>query len=145
MNRRRSRLARDHAIGVMHCGAGCTLGDIIAETAIFLLAITIAGEAIWAEYIGDYVLALAARHRVPVLRHRADARSVGRQGSVEAAKADVLSLTAFEVGLFGWMALMAFVFFPDPHLHPNTAAYWFLMQIGMADRDSSPPIRSTPG
>ena len=25
-------------------------------------------------------------------------------------------LTFFEVGLFGWMALMAFVFFPAPHL-----------------------------
>lgn len=31
-------------IGVMHCGAGCTLGDIIAETTIFLLGITIAGR-----------------------------------------------------------------------------------------------------
>jgi hypothetical protein len=30
------------------------------------------------------------------------------------------------------MALMAFVFFPAPHhLMPNSAAYWFLMQIGM--------------
>jgi hypothetical protein len=24
------------------------------------------------------------------------------------------------------------VFFPDPHLHPDQPAYWFLMQIGMA-------------
>lgn len=57
--------------------------------------------------------------------------SLGK-GLTEAAKADVLSLTAFEVGLFGWMALMAFVFFPGPHLRPDAAAYWFLMQIGMA-------------
>ncbi len=35
-----------------------------------------------------------------------------RKGLMEATKADVLSLTCFEVGLFGWMALMAFVFFP---------------------------------
>ena len=54
-----------------------------------------------------------------------------RKGIVAAAKADLLSLTAFEVGLFGWMALMAFVFFPDPHLTPNSPVYWFLMQIGM--------------
>ena len=53
-----------------------------------------------------------------------------RKGVVAAAKADVLSLTAFEVGLFGWMAVMSFVLFPSP-LHPDTAAYWFLMQIGM--------------
>ena len=56
-----------------------------------------------------------------------------RKGIVAAAKADILSLTAFEVGLFGWMALMAFVFFPAPHhLHRTSPAYWFLMQIGMA-------------
>jgi hypothetical protein len=119
-------------IGVLHCGAGCTLGDIIAETGIFLLAITIAGQAIWAEFIGDYVLALALGivfqfFAIAPMR----GLSVGK-GLVEAAKADFLSLTAFEVGLFGWMALMAFVFFPGPHLHPDTAAYWFLMQVGMA-------------
>jgi Domain of unknown function (DUF4396) len=50
-----------------------------------------------------------------------------------AAKADFISLTFFEIGLFGWMALMAFAFFPAPHhLMPNSAAYWYFMQIGMA-------------
>jgi hypothetical protein len=47
-----------------------------------------------------------------------------------AIKADTLSLTAFEVGLFGWMALTHFVIF-HPRLEPNQAAYWFMMQIGM--------------
>ncbi|MEU4214144.1 DUF4396 domain-containing protein [Actinoplanes sp. NPDC026623] len=119
-------------VGVMHCGAGCTLGDIVAETGIFLLGITVAGTAIWAEFIGDYVLALAFGI---VFQFFAIVPMRGlsvRKGLLEAAKADVLSLTAFEVGLFAWMALMAFVFFPDPHLRPDSAAYWFLMQIGMA-------------
>jgi hypothetical protein len=35
-----------------------------------------------------------------------------KDGLIAAAKADVISLTAFEVGLFGWMAIMAFVLFP---------------------------------
>lgn len=55
-----------------------------------------------------------------------------KDGMKAAAKADILSLSAFEVGLFGWMALMAFVFFPAPHhLEPNSPVYWFGMQIGM--------------
>jgi hypothetical protein len=55
-----------------------------------------------------------------------------KDGLQAAAKADVISLTFFEVGLFGWMALMAFVFFPAPHpLMTNSAAFWFLMQVGM--------------
>jgi hypothetical protein len=53
------------------------------------------------------------------------------RGRRRAAKADVFSLTAFEVGLFR-MGLMFWVFFPDPHLEPNKASYWFLMQVGMA-------------
>jgi hypothetical protein len=32
-----------------------------------------------------------------------------KDGLIAAAKADFISLTAFEVGLFGWMAIMAFV------------------------------------
>jgi Domain of unknown function (DUF4396) len=42
-----------------------------------------------------------------------------------------LPLTAFEVGLFGWLALMTFVSFPAPHLTPASPVYWFLTQAGM--------------
>jgi hypothetical protein len=48
-----------------------------------------------------------------------------------AAKADFLALSAFEIGLFGWMAIMQLVLFPSPHLPTNSAAFWFLMQAGM--------------
>jgi hypothetical protein len=119
-------------VGVSHCGAGCTLGDVLAEFAVFGLGATIAGEAVYAEMIGDYVAAVALGI---VFQYFAIAPMRGlspRKGLVEAAKADVLSLTAFEVGLFGWMALMSFVVFPAPHhLHPDSPVYWFLMQIGM--------------
>ncbi len=119
------------AIGVSHCGAGCTLGDIIAETAIFVLGIELLGRALWPEMMGDYVAALALGILFQYFAI-APMRGLGvRKGLVVAAKADVLSLTAFEVGLFGWMALMAFVFFPSSPLHPNSPVYWFLMQIGM--------------
>jgi hypothetical protein len=121
------------AIEVSHCGSGCTLGDVIAELVIYALALTVAGYALFAEYIGDYVLALAFGI---VFQYFAIApmRGLGlKDGLIAAARADFISLTFFEIGLFGWMALMAFVFFPAPHhLMPNSAAYWFLMQIGMA-------------
>lgn len=119
------------AVGASHCGAGCTLGDIIAETVVFLAAIKVAQMALPAEYIGDYVLALALGVAFQYFAI-APMRGLGlRKGLINAVKADFLSLTAFEVGLFGWMALMFFVFFPGPHLTPDSAAYWFLMQIGM--------------
>lgn len=119
------------ALGVSHCGAGCTLGDIIAEFAVFGLGVTVAGQALFAEYIGDYVAAVILG---VVFQYFAIAPMRGlslRRGLVEAAKADILSLSAFEVGLFGWMALMVFVFFPGPHLRPDSPVYWFMMQLGM--------------
>jgi hypothetical protein len=120
------------AIEVSHCGSGCTLGDVVAECVIYALALTVAGRALFAEYIGDYLLALAFGI---VFQYFAIApmRGLGLwDGPKAATKADFISLTFFEIGLFGWMALMAFVFFPAPHhLMPNSAAYWFLMQIGM--------------
>jgi hypothetical protein len=120
------------AIEVSHCGAGCTLGDVISEFAIFGLGLTIAGATLGAEYIGDYILALVFGI---IFQYFAIApmRGLGlKDGLIAAAKADFISLTAFEIGLFGWMAVMAFVLFPAPHqLMPSSASYWLLMQVGM--------------
>lgn len=120
------------AIEVSHCGSGCALGDVVSEFAIFWLAITIAGTTLLAEYVGDYVFALAFGILFQYFAI-APMRGLGwRDGLTAAAKANFISLTAFEIGLFGWMAIMAFVLFPAPHkLATNSAAFWFLMQIGM--------------
>lgn len=120
------------AVGVSHCGAGCTLGDIIAEFTVFGAGLTIAGEALWAEYVGDYLLAVLLG---VVFQFFAIApmRGLGlRDGLVAALKADVVSLTAFEVGLFGWMAVMRFVLFTGvDRVRPDSPVYWFGMQLGM--------------
>jgi Domain of unknown function (DUF4396) len=114
-----------------HCGAGCALGDVISEWLLFAAGATIAGVALWPEYIADFVLAFIFGIGfqyfaiVPMRRLRF------RDGVIAALKSDTLSVITFEIGLFGWMALFFFVFFPDPHLTPDHAAYWFLMQIGM--------------
>lgn len=127
------RVPRWVRVGVSstHCGGGCTLGDIVAETLIFALGISLFGATIWASYAFDYAFALAFGIAFQFAAIHAMSRlgfwpTVGR-----AARADVLSLSAFEVGLFTWMGLMFWVFFPDPHLTPNEASYWFLMQVGM--------------
>ena len=119
------------AIEVFHCGSGCVLGDLIGEWTIYALALTFAGHALYAEYIGDYIPAISFGI---LFQYFAIAPMLGlgvRQGLKRAAQADFIALTAFEIGLFGWMALMFFVFFPNPHLKPDHAAYWFLMQVGM--------------
>jgi hypothetical protein len=120
------------AMEVSHCGSGCVLGDVISEFGIFWLALTIAGSTMGAEYAGDYLLALVFGIAFQYFAI-APVRGLGpRDGLIAAAKADFISLTAFEVGLFGWMAVMAYVLFPAPRqLMPNSAAFWLLMQVGM--------------
>jgi len=102
-------------------------------TALYLGAgVTLAGEALFAEYVGDYLIAVLLG-LVFQFFAIAPMRGLGLgEGIAAAAKVDLASLTAFEVGLFGWMALTAFVLFPSPHLHPDSPVYWFMMQIGMA-------------
>lgn len=119
-------------VSVTHCGAGCTLGDVVAEWLVFTLALSIAGVSLWASYLLDYAFAfgLGILFQYLAITQMCELRfgtAIGR-----AVRSDTISLTSFEVGLFGWMALMFFVFFPHPdNLEPNSAAFWFLMQIGM--------------
>lgn len=45
-----------------------------------------------------------------------------------AAKADILSLIFFELGLFAWMAIFQIVIF-DWQLPMTTVTYWWMMQV----------------
>ncbi|WP_432573173.1 DUF4396 domain-containing protein [Kineococcus sp. SYSU DK005] len=119
------------SIGVSHCGAGCTIGDVVAATAVFWLGLSLFGQELFAEYLASFVLAVLLGLAFQYFAI-APMRGLGlREGIVAATKADILSLVAFEVGLFAWMALMRFVLFPEDPLRPDSAAYWFGMQVGM--------------
>lgn len=123
--------ATSACVAVSHCGAGCTLGDILGGWISFAGGFSIAGMSLWPEYLADYVLAFTLGIVFQYFSI-APMRGLGvREGIIAALKADTLSLTAFEIGLFGWMALVQFVFFPVEHLQADHAAYWFLMQVGM--------------
>jgi hypothetical protein len=118
------------AVAATHCGGGCTLGDVVGEWVVYWSAWTIAGAAIWPEYLLDFALAYLLGI-VFQYYSIAPMRGLGfKEGVVAAIKADTLSLLAFEIGLFAWMALSYLVFF-HPHLEPVQPLFWFMMQIGM--------------
>jgi hypothetical protein len=50
------------------------------------------------------------------------------QGLIAAVKIDTLSLLAYEVGMFIWMAVQSRVY---PELRPTSLTYWLMMQIAM--------------
>ena len=120
------------AVSATHCGAGCTLGDIIGEWVVFAGSLTIAGVALWPAYILDFALAYLLGIVFQYFAIKPTSDLTRRQAVWRAIRADTLSLVAFEIGLFGWMALVFFVLFPGPHLTPGNSAYWVMMQVGMA-------------
>lgn len=119
------------AISDSHCGAGCTLGDIISEFSIFGLGFTILGSTLYAEFAGDLLLAWLLGIAFQYFTIKPMRNLSAREGLLAALKSDTLSILTFEIGLFVWMALTFFFFFPSPHLKPTQAGYWFMMQIGM--------------
>lgn len=119
------------AISDSHCGAGCTLGDIVSEFSIFGVGLTILGSTLYAEFAGDLLLAWLLGIAFQYFTIKPMRNLSASQGLLAALKSDTLSILTFEIGLFVWMALTFFVFFPSPHLKPTQAGYWFMMQIGM--------------
>lgn len=119
------------AISASHCGAGCVIGDVIAEFAVFYLGMTMMGAALYASYAADFTLAwiFGIAFQYFVIKPMKHLTPV--QGLIAAIKADTLSIIVFEIGMFAWMALVFFVLFPHPHLMPTEAPYWLMMQIAM--------------
>ncbi|MCF3935658.1 DUF4396 domain-containing protein [Acuticoccus sp. M5D2P5] len=130
------------AKGTLHCGAGCTLGDIVAE----LVALAVPGiavvfgyqlvfsERIFAIWAFDFVLAFAFGIAFQFFTI-APMRGLGLvDGLIAALKADALSLTAWQIGMYGVMALAHFWFFAVVIGVPIDASmpeFWFAMQIAM--------------
>ncbi|HRX86608.1 MAG TPA: DUF4396 domain-containing protein [Phycisphaerae bacterium] len=122
-------------VGASHCGAGCTLGDIVAEWGIFLLALggvtlELFGHGIFAAWVVDYVLALGFGIIFQYFSIKPMKNLSRREGIIAALKADVLSLTAWQVGMYGWMAIAVFAIF-GAEIAKTNPVFWFMMQIAM--------------
>ena len=142
-NKRETPFAVMVANGALHCGSGCTLGDIAAEWLVFAFPVIavwfgwhgIFGDnRIFAVWIVDYIFAYAfgiifQYFTIAPMR----GLSLG-QGLIAAVKADTLSLTAWQIGMYGFMAIAYFVIFRRGFgvtLETDTVEFWFMMQIAM--------------
>ena len=120
------------AVGTSHCGAGCMIADMGTEFAIAAAGLTLFGSVLWAEYTLDFIVAwaLGIVFQYFAIRPMRPKLSVG--GAIWAAiKADTLSILAFQVGMYLFMALVYFKLFTHPHLTPFDPRYWLMMQIAM--------------
>jgi hypothetical protein len=128
--------------GSSHCGAGCMIGDVVAEwTAFWLPTIAvwfgwhrIFAEKTFAVWIPDFALAylfgvIFQYFTIAPMRHL----SVPK-GILAALKADTASITAWQVGMYGLMAVLQFAWFKPTYGHiakVDSFELWFAMQWAM--------------
>ena len=119
------------ALSALHCGAGCTLADIIGETFTCYVPISVGGSLLFGNWIFDFILALVIGIYFQYYAIREmETISVG-SALKRAFKADFFSLTSWQVGMYGWMAIVYFVFFKGEVLDKHSWIFWFMMQIAM--------------
>jgi putative flippase GtrA len=119
------------AIGTSHCAAGCMIADVICDFAIAAEGIRLFGSPLWAEYAIDLAAAWAVGIIFQYFAIKPMRDISTTQGIVAAIKADSLSIAAFQVGMYTWMALTYFFLFPHPHLTAFDPRYWLMMQAAM--------------
>ena len=118
------------AKGTTHCGSGCTLGDIGAELLFHAFPITLFGHRIFGAWLYDFVAAFLLGILFQYFTIKPMRRGSAMDALRDALKADTLSLTAWQVGMYGWMAIATFAIFRR-ELHPTAIPFWFMMQLGM--------------
>ncbi len=130
------------AKGSSHCGAGCTLGDICAEWLVYLVPAiavalgwrTIFPDKIFAVWIVDYVFAFGFGIVFQYFTIKPMRNLSPGEGIVQAVKADTLSLTSWQLGMYGFMAFAHFYVFATligVRLEVASPEFWLMMQIAM--------------
>lgn len=116
--------------GTLHCGAGCSLADLIGPWLFLFMPFLLWGSPVFGEWALDYLLALAIG---VTFQYGGLIGMVPQQGAAlwwRALKVDFLSLSAWQVGMYGWMAFA--IFWLIGPMHPTEPIFWLMMQIAMA-------------
>ncbi|MCF6409381.1 DUF4396 domain-containing protein [Pseudalkalibacillus salsuginis] len=122
-------------VSTSHCSSGCAFGDAVGVPIVAMTGLTIAGSVLFSHYTVEFILAYLFGIFFQVFSIVPMSRKMGheiswKKGLIKAIKADTFALIAFEVGMFGWMAIVHFYLFTEPP-KPDTMTYWFMMQIAM--------------
>lgn len=129
-------------IGTCHCGAGCSLADLIVEWLLFFFPglLVVGGyswlfhDSLFAKFVWAYVVAYLfgvsfQYFAIEPMKH------LGlKKGILEAMKADTLSLTAWQVGMYGMTAFCQLYLFPHwfgARVPVTSPVFWLMMQVAM--------------
>jgi len=97
---------------------------MVGPFAFRALPFTVAGSMVFGEWTMDYIIALLVG-----VTFQYAALSPMPAHLVAPLKVHFLSLSAWQVGMYGWMALVILVWFGP--ISPARIEFWFLMQLAM--------------
>ncbi len=115
----------------LHCGAGCTLADIVGSILLLIIPVSLFGSTLVGGWVFTFILALITGVYFQFVAIKEMSDLPNSTIIVKALKADFLSLTSWQVGMYCWMYLLMFHFeyiTPDSTL---TWKFWFAMQQAM--------------
>ncbi len=115
----------------LHCGAGCTLADIIGYILLLVIPISLFRSTLIGGWVFTFILALITGVYFQFVAIKEMSDLPNSTIIVKALKADFLSLTSWQVGMYCWMYLLMFHFeyiTPDSTM---TWKFWFAMQQAM--------------
>lgn len=117
-------------VGATHCGSGCTLGDIAAEWIVVAYPLTLLGHKIFGTWLLDFIFAFILGVAFQYFSIKPMRNVTPAQALWAALKADTLSLAAWQLGMYGFVAIVTFGIFR--HELPKTEPdFWFMMQMAM--------------
>lgn len=118
-------------LSTLHCGAGCTLADIAGEWLTYFVPVSAFGSYLAGQWIVDYILALifGAGFQYAAIRPM-ESLSVF-QTALKALKIDFISLTAWQIGMYVFMAVVIFGFGGGAAPSKTGWEFWFMMQLAM--------------
>jgi hypothetical protein len=130
------------AKGTLHCGAGCTLGDIVAEWLAFLIPpVALAfgwgslfSQKMYSVWIFDFLLAFGFGVIFQYFAIVPMRKLSPMKGIVAALKADSLSLISWQIGMYCLMAALQFGVFKHFFGHEApvySVEFWGAMQAAM--------------
>lgn len=128
--------------GASHCGAGCTLGDLIAEWLAFsfpTVSVAFGWQSVFAHkmfavWILDFLLAFCLGVAFQYFTIVPMRNLSPWAGVVAALKADVISISAWQIGMYGFMLFAQWSWFRPAYGHiaeVNTPEFWLAMQMAM--------------
>ncbi|MEV4214445.1 DUF4396 domain-containing protein [Micromonospora sp. NPDC049662] len=130
---RKDRSRRPHrgtiVTQVSRCGAHCALGFVVAEVALY--GFDLPRSPLWIGYAGDYLMAVTIAVLFRLFESPRRSLAEVWRALATVVKVELVTITAFEVALFGWLTLAHHMVFPEPPLRLDSPTFWFAGQIGM--------------